>query len=76
MSRLINIYNLRHQKSIYWEWHQKWLTKCTSVGPLGLIVQFRHPFDAATYEPRHDKTNKRSVRPAKTQISLGIRPVW
>ena len=29
-----------------------------------------------TNEPRHDKTNKVSVRPAKTQISLGIRPVW
>ena len=29
-----------------------------------------------TCEPRHDKTNKMSVRPAKTQISLGIRPVW
>ena len=27
-------------------------------------------------EPRHDKTNKVSVRPAKTQISLGIHPVW
>ena len=30
----------------------------------------------STPEPRHDKTNKMSVRPAKTQISLGIRPVW
>ena len=30
----------------------------------------------SVYEPRHDKTNKISVRPAKTQISLGIRPVW
>ena len=29
----------------------------------------------ASYEPRHDKTNKMTVRPAKTQISLGIRPV-
>ena len=29
-----------------------------------------------TIEPRHDKTNKVSLRPAKTQISLGIRPVW
>ena len=29
-----------------------------------------------TYEPQHDKTNNMSVRPAKTQISLGIRPVW
>ena len=26
-------------------------------------------------EPRHDKTNEMSVGPAKTQISLGIRPV-
>ena len=25
---------------------------------------------------RHDKTNKMDVRPAKTQVSLGIRPVW
>ena len=25
------------------------------------------------YEPPHDKTNKMTVRPAKTQISLGIR---
>ena len=27
-------------------------------------------------EPRHDKTNKMSVCPAKTQISIGIHPVW
>ena len=27
-------------------------------------------------EPWHDKTNKMAVRPAKTQIRLGIRPVW
>ena len=33
----------------------------------GIVVKF---------EPRHDKTNRVSVRPAKTQISLGIRPVW
>ena len=28
------------------------------------------------YEPPHAKTNKMNVCPAKTQISLGIRPVW
>ena len=28
------------------------------------------------YELRHDKTNKMTVRPAKIQVSLGIRPVW
>ena len=27
-------------------------------------------------EPRHDKTNKMTVRPAKTRISLGIRQDW
>ena len=27
------------------------------------------------FELRHDKTNKMSVRPVTTQISLGIRPV-
>ena len=31
---------------------------------------------AKKYEPRHDKTNKMSVHPAKTQINLGIRSVW
>ena len=28
------------------------------------------------YEPPHDKTKKMTVRPAKTQMSLGIHPVW
>ena len=31
---------------------------------------------AFVFEPPHDKTNKITVRPAKTQIRLGIRPVW
>ena len=33
-------------------------------------------FLRGSFEPRHDKTNKMSVRPAKTQISLSIHPVW
>ena len=28
------------------------------------------------YELPYDKTNNVVVRPAKTQISLGMRPVW
>ena len=36
------------------------------------FLQWRHTRN----EPRHDKTKKMSVRPAQTQISLGIRPVW
>ena len=31
---------------------------------------------AKSFELPHDKTNKLAVRPAQTQISLGIRPVW
>ena len=29
-----------------------------------------------TYEPPHDKTNKMTMHPVKTRISLGIHPVW
>ena len=32
----------------------------------------RHREEEQKNEPRHDKTNKMSVHPAKTQISLGI----
>ena len=32
-------------------------------------------FCVEIYEPPHDKINKTTVRPAKTQISLGIRQV-
>ena len=36
---------------------------------------FRH-IHIPSIEPRHDKTSNVAVRPAKTQISLGLRPVW
>ena len=35
----------------------------------------RSETNARIFEPRHDKTNKMSVSPAKTQINLGIRLV-
>ena len=34
------------------------------------------PGEWLSFEPPHDKTNKVTVRPAKTQLSLGIRSVW
>ena len=40
------------------------------------FINVAFPQSLFIYEPRHDKTNKMSVRPAKTQISLSIRPVW
>ena len=41
-----------------------------------IFVTIKKKNIAILYEPRLDKTNKMSVRPVKTQISLGIRPVW
>ena len=46
-------------------------TVCHSV-----CIFWTHCLMVKPHEPRHDKTNKVSVRPAKTQISLGICPVW
>ena len=40
---------------------------CSLVG--NAVPQFK-------YEPAHDTPTKWHVRPAKTQINLGIRPVW
>ena len=41
-----------------------------------LLMCIQYPDSLSSYEPRHDRTNKMTVRPAKTQISLGIRPIW
>ena len=41
---------------------------------MGLLYSTREK--AQWNEPRHEKTNNVAVRPAKTQISLGICPVW
>ena len=41
-----------------------------------MISDFWWHLQTLIYERRHDKTNKTSMRLAKTQISLGIRPVW
>ena len=40
-----------------------------------ILLSYRNHCHRA-FEPWHDKTNNVAVRPAKTQISLGIRPVW
>ena len=46
-------------------------TQITAV----IILKFESCSFTIIIEPRHDKTNKMSVRPVKTQISLGIHPV-
>ena len=58
-----------------------WLacTESLNVGKLkgSAILDIRKAnFASYTNETRQDKTNKMSVHPEKTQISLGICPVW
>ena len=43
---------------------------------LVILLTYCADYTAFLFEPPHDKTNNVVVRPAKTQISLGIRPVW
>ena len=48
----------------------------TSKHPMILHIRFYQNWPIAeVFEPRYDKTNKVTVGPAKTQTSLGIRPV-
>ena len=51
--------------------HEKDTNFCHYQEPNGLPTK-----TWSAYKPPRDKTNKVSVRPANTQISLGIRPVW
>ena len=62
---------------LHWEVGQ-WFTRQL---PLTFNISYSAERPAGTgiswkNEPPLDKTNKMTVRPAKTQISLGIRPVW
>ena len=49
--------------------HYFLMKNCRKNYPL-IIIKY------APLEPPHDRTNKMTLRQAKTQISLGIRPVW
>ena len=76
----------------YWQvtclvlyWTNICLVDFSILGVSGVLIHVYSTFNRNScyqtvygliYEPRHDKTNKMSVRPAKTQISLSIRPVW
>ena len=40
-----------------------------------LIIKYECKKQTSSYEPRHDKTNKVTMHPAKSQISLGVHSV-
>ena len=64
----------------WWSLFRKWKLSCFIVLARlfyqSVVILVRLQKLKFIYELRHDKTNKVSVRPAKTQISLGIRSVW
>ena len=57
-----------------WFLHQKF--KIPSLVNRCHCIMFGNVSKESAYEPPHDKTNKMTVRPAKTRISLGIHPAW
>ena len=70
-----------------WRWspfslNKPWVSYILYILPTFVIIlkiSSRTDLDKLTFltiEPWHDTANKVSVPPAKTQISLGIRPVW
>ena len=50
------------------------LEKCPILQIFWILAYFE--CHLALFEQHHDKTNKMTVRPVKTWLSLGIRPVW
>ena len=53
-------------------WCPGWFESSLGAFVILLVLSYSR----SIIEPQHDKTNKMSVRPGKTQISLGIRPDW
>ena len=59
----------RHDHTQYRQTGKEW-------GHVEPVLRATRLLTVSRYEPRHEKTNKMSMRPVKTQISLGIHPVW
>ena len=54
-------------------------TWASNLGPLACLADtlpIELPWYLIPFEPPYDKTNTMTVRQAKIQISMGIRPVW
>ena len=82
-SEIIKISNLPYCTCTWTFWQHTLKYKRTEIDVIFFLKKKRffkrHALSSHTApgqnEPRHDKTNKMSVRPAGSQISLGIRPV-
>ena len=61
----------------FYKWNKFKVSICeVNKFSLNKLVQSFNYTMTFLFEPPNDKTNKMTVCPAKTQISLGIRPVW
>ena len=76
-------YPLSKQWRLWSDWVDAWVIWVFSLGTQSFCWFCREvahimysTFVHLLYEPPHDKINNVAVRPAKTHISLGIRPVW
>ena len=67
---VINIWQTWNSKKLFWKFS---LSYCLCTSCMKTKWQSK---DVCTNEPSRVKTNKVSVCPAKTQISLCFRPVW
>ena len=84
-SSLIRVYTVCHSVCIFWMHYSMIKPQCSNFRVITANfsgVRIFRIFRVIVfvlyekYEPRHDKTNKMTVHPAKSQISLGICPVW
>ena len=75
---LLNYLKFRQPVHIGEKWRRRRACTCTQSHQ-GTAHQHSWPEPSCShkqYELAHDKTNKMTLRPAKTQISLGICQVW
>ena len=81
---LIRFYTVCNSLCIFWMHYSKEKPSCSTFRMITANFQMSEILgflfilvcSVTRFEPRHDKTNKMTVHPAKTQISLSIRPVW
>ena len=64
-------------KPLFIKWPTVYRFLSCSIPPLNIVwIRTCNKYHNKIIEPPRDKTNKVSMRPAKTQISLGIRTIW
>ena len=69
-------FSTKHWKLLFLKKQMYFITECVAFSSAYCRCVVASLKPSPVFEPPHDKTNKMTMHPAKTQISLGIRPVW